>query len=71
MYIIIIYVDLDAGIGKIEMLERTNILALVGGGSKPKFSPNKVIIWDEYYGKEMAELRFNSDIKNVKLTKTR
>ena len=63
--------NLEGGIGKIEMLNATNLIVFVGSGDNAQFPVNKVIIWDEYYGKEMAELRFNSDIKNVKLTKTR
>jgi hypothetical protein len=60
---------LDGGIAIVEMLYRTNILALVGGGKSPKFPPHKVILWDDHQGKVISELRFNSYIRNVKLKK--
>jgi hypothetical protein len=49
------------------MLNRSNIIALVGGGKNPKYAPNKVIIWDDNQKKVIREIKFNSFIKNVKI----
>ena len=38
---------MDGGIGIIEMLEATNIIALVGGGNKNKFNKDCLLIWDD------------------------
>lgn len=58
---------MGGGIGRIEMLNKSNILALVGGGRYPKFSKNKIIIWDDHQGKVISQLRFNSNVINVKI----
>ena len=58
---------MGGGIGIIEMLKRTNILALVGGGTNPKFSRNKITIFDSHQGLIISQIRFNSKITNVKL----
>ena len=63
--------NLNGGIGIIEMLYKSNILGLVGGGTYPKFNKNKLIIWDDIQCKEIAELKFTSNVINIKLKKDR
>ena len=62
---------LDGGIGIIEMLYKSNILVLVGGGKYPKYPQNKVILFDDNSGKIITELSFNGYVNNVKLKKDR
>lgn len=46
-------------------LDTSNILFLLGGGPSPLYSPNKVIVWDDALGREVAELEFNVDVKGI------
>ena len=63
--------EMGRGIGIIEMLNRSNIIALVGGGNIPKFDENKVIIWDDYQCKISAEISVTYTVHNVKLKRTK
>ena len=62
---------MDGGIKHPEMYYHTNILGLIGGGEMPKFNPKKLIIWDDYEHKVISEIKFFSNLKNVKIRKDR
>jgi WD40 repeat protein len=61
--------NLEGGIGKIEMLNATNLIIFVGSGDNAQFPVNKVIIWDEADNKTLGLLCFSGMVKNIKLTK--
>lgn len=50
-----------------EMLYRTNLLAIVGGGPFPKFADNTVLIWDDHSKKFVMEFTFPSVVLAVRL----
>jgi len=55
------------GIGIVEMMWRSNILALVGGGAQPCFPKTHVMIWDDNQISCIGELRFATEVRAVKL----
>eukprot|EP01091_Cochliopodium_minus_P002385 TRINITY_DN12248_c0_g1_i1.p1 TRINITY_DN12248_c0_g1~~TRINITY_DN12248_c0_g1_i1.p1 ORF type:complete len:347 (+),score=79.56 TRINITY_DN12248_c0_g1_i1:6-1046(+) len=63
--------NLGGSIGIVEMLFKSNILALVGSQNKGLSSPNMVMFWDDYQNKFFAELEFKVAIRAVKLKRER
>ena len=58
--------EFNGGIGPLDVLETSNILAMSGGGLFPYFSPNKLIIWDDDQEKIKAEIVFKNKINAVR-----
>lgn len=61
--------EVGSGIGYTRMLYRTNYTALVGGGKRPKYPLNKLIIWDDLQQRESVVLKFMSPVKQVFLSR--
>jgi WD repeat-containing protein 45 len=59
------------GLGQVEMLGRSNYLALVGGGRSPAIPQHKVTIWNDGNRKKIITLEFRSSVKRVRLSRTK
>lgn len=65
---VLLYCADDMGSVKLcEMLYRTNLLAVVAGGTSPKYADNTVLIWDDIAQKFVMELVFKIPVKAVRL----
>jgi len=63
--------DITGSVGFCEMLYRTNLVAVVAGGTTPKFADNTVLVWDDVSKKFCLEFTFPSRVLSVRLRKDR
>ncbi|KAL7722019.1 Uncharacterized protein QTN25_000793 [Entamoeba marina] len=59
------------GIGLICPLNRTNLVALVGGGYSPFASRRSVIVWDDNKSETIFKKDFSTEVTSILLTKER
>ena len=50
-------------------MARTNMLALVGGGERPKFSQNTLVVYDGAKGEPAMDITFDAPIIETIMTK--
>lgn len=55
------------GVALVAMLDRTNLLALVGGGRDPRWPPNRVVVWDDALGQEVCEIDCGGEVRGIAL----
>ena len=61
----------DGGIAHIEMLYRTNLLAITGHSNSPHFPPNKVLMYDDHLQRTVGDLSFRQKVLTTKLRRDR
>ena len=54
-----------------EMLHRTNLIAIVGGGPRAKFAENTVLIFDDHAKTFVLEFTFTAPVVAVRLRRDR
>lgn len=63
--------ELMGSVSRCEMLYRTNLLAIVAGGPRPKFAENTVLVYDDHSKKFVLEFTFSDPVKAVRLRRDR
>ena len=61
------YLEFEGGVALVELIYRSNMMALVGTGAKEEFPPNKVVFWDDSQLKIVGEINFKEKILGMKL----
>ncbi|CAG0886927.1 unnamed protein product [Darwinula stevensoni] len=64
-------VEAVGSIRSCSLLHRTNLIALVAGGTMPKFAENTILIYDDLKKKFVLEFTFTSPVLSVRLQRDR
>ncbi|EEB11512.1 WD repeat domain phosphoinositide-interacting protein, putative [Pediculus humanus corporis] len=64
-------VDLMGSVAQCEMLHRTNLLAIISGGGRPRFANNTVLIFDDISKALVLDFTFVSPVKAVRMQRDR
>lgn len=64
-------IDVMGSVAQCEMLHRTNLLAVIAGGSRPRFACNTVLIYDDISKALVLDFTFVSPVKAVRLRRDR
>ena len=59
------------GVRRAVLLQRSSLLALVGGGHSPAGPPNKVLLWDDVTRRIVAEVEFRTPVLGLALRHAR
>eukprot|EP00906_Rhabdomonas_costata_P007935 RCo011339 len=63
--------EMSGAVGIVEMIYRSNLLAVVGGYGNKSYPTTKLVMFDTYMAAAIAEIPFLTDIKAVKLRRDR
>eukprot|EP00752_Nemacystus_decipiens_P001821 g1759.t1 len=61
----------EGGIGRAEMLFSSSLVALVGSGDQPSFSPRRLCLWNTKKDHSICEVNFLTAVLSVKLNRKR
>ena len=68
-----VYLDPLTEIGRLDVgsivnasnVSRTNMVALIGGGERPKFSQNTLVVYDAAASEPVMDITFGSPLRKV------
>ena len=54
--------QIEGGLAFVQMLNRTNIMVVVGTGENPKYPPTKLYFWDDKLLRAVGEINMKDQI---------